>query len=1175
MINTKLLYTGEIIAFYHIFDVFRNLINNPGKYFDNCHFVESKNDFETLCSIIDNTGFKEGDYEFVGFKEYDNCRDFIKYRLRPVSKIESDRILEIHLESENIFQRTLIKYSFYSKKITGTKQIINAKHKILDFTNFTPKITIPSTAAIASVALIALLVFPGGILTSSNLSQTQQAWLTITMPTTASNTLSTMSSNNIIQTAYAVSNPDEALSYYNNILQQDNKNIPALIAKASILSQQGQYEDSLQVFNYALSLEPDNLSVRLLRDDVAVQTISTNEITQKYDEFLAKHPDNVPITIAKAALLENNNEISEAIQIYDSYLQKHPDNLEVQLFSDRLKISQNIVDSTALVNQYDSVIQNNPTDRDAVLLQSNALSMIGESDKAVQTYLNYLTFVTDSDDDIGNDIQNMGFNTPNNVNAAADVNNNNDNYINSIINSIDSTTAVTTANNQSNDSIQNSINSIVSADPAISVALANSLISQNQIQAAQSIYQTVLAQDPTNVAANIGLDNALIAQGVPLDSKPDSTISMVSFTREVTNGINNLVVATPEEEKIDNYDPVTGDSKSSIIPKNAFRFNNGSSDSGNNTSSGSTIVPPQSSIAVETIADSDNQSETHYVLDMLKQQGLKNNPAIVNVLDSKGRFLQDTIYLEGCNLFGAFNPQMLAVDDTEKNRIYTVCNENRQDTISAFDLDSGHLIQKITNRQFPISEKLQSLELSPSGNYLYVSYAKNIYQVDVRNSSDSTFRVELMDINNVYNENNSLINPIKNPYLVLATNDDSYIYVIDEGNRMSKVSTDKIDHSTGPIESNIYLNDILPAKTKEYLVKNNIAQNSEYVIQPLVNRDGQVCALDLLTHTILNPGNCFDYDKLYDSKIFPDDYNDEIKCNADFIENSVMSDSSMLKNLQRATTPSDLVSKANEILKTTQQYEEALLFYYLAAKMSTGADNIPADIWNGIGYAQTQICFDNHNTNNAPKISYDKALKIDPENINALTGLGSYHQTKMSSFGKDFANDAFQANKYFKQALAIDPNNVNALNGIAYTSSLIGETGWNDSLDSVQAISQFEKTLSNNPKDINALNGIAETLYNMGNAQAAISYYAQALNIDDNNIHTLTGLFESHIITGDATMALEYVDMIKDHDEMVSSMLTEQGMWLHDNGQLDSAESFFAKAVDKNPANVQAKSMLR
>ena len=50
---------------------------------------------------------------------------------------------------------------------------------------------------------------------------------------------------------------------------------------------------------------------------------------------------------------------------------------------------------------------------------------------------------------------------------------------------------------------------------------------------------------------------------------------------------------------------------------------------------------------------------------------------------------------------------------------------------------------------------------------------------------------------------------------------------------------------------------------------------------------------------------------------------------------------------------------------------------------------------------------------------------------------------------------------------------------------------------------------------------------------------------------------------------------LKGHDEMVSSMLTEQGMWLHDNGQSNQAKSFFEKAVEKNPVNVQAKSMLK
>ncbi|MGA9152365.1 MAG: tetratricopeptide repeat protein [Candidatus Nitrosopolaris sp.] len=85
--------------------------------------------------------------------------------------------------------------------------------------------------------------------------------------------------------------------------------------------------------------------------------------------------------------------------------------------------------------------------------------------------------------------------------------------------------------------------------------------------------------------------------------------------------------------------------------------------------------------------------------------------------------------------------------------------------------------------------------------------------------------------------------------------------------------------------------------------------------------------------------------------------------------------------------------------------------------------------------------------------------------------------------------------EYYDKALAIDPHNVNALRnkGLALDNSG-NYTG---------AVQYYDKALAIDPHYVKALNGKGNAFYQLGNYTAAIVYYDKALAIDPHEVSTL------------------------------------------------------------------------
>jgi tetratricopeptide (TPR) repeat protein/streptogramin lyase len=112
---------------------------------------------------------------------------------------------------------------------------------------------------------------------------------------------------------------------------------------------------------------------------------------------------------------------------------------------------------------------------------------------------------------------------------------------------------------------------------------------------------------------------------------------------------------------------------------------------------------------------------------------------------------------------------------------------------------------------------------------------------------------------------------------------------------------------------------------------------------------------------------------------------------------------------------------------------------------------------------------------------YDKALRIDPNNVSALYGKG----LALYNLGK-----SQEALEWYDKALRIDPNYLYALNNKGLILNSLHK--------SQEAIEYLDKALRLHPNDVDALNNKGVSHHNLGRYQEAIEYYDKVLRVDPN-----------------------------------------------------------------------------
>src|SRR6185436_11462570 len=117
---------------------------------------------------------------------------------------------------------------------------------------------------------------------------------------------------------------------------------------------------------------------------------------------------------------------------------------------------------------------------------------------------------------------------------------------------------------------------------------------------------------------------------------------------------------------------------------------------------------------------------------------------------------------------------------------------------------------------------------------------------------------------------------------------------------------------------------------------------------------------------------------------------------------------------------------------------------------------------------------------------YDKALEIDPKEVNVLTNKG----VALDDLGR-----YEEAITWYDKALAVNPMDVDTLfnKGVAFTK--LGRYG--------EAITLYDKALKVDPKFANALFNKGVAFYQLGKIEEAISWFDKALEIDPKAVDAL------------------------------------------------------------------------
>ena len=140
--------------------------------------------------------------------------------------------------------------------------------------------------------------------------------------------------------------------------------------------------------------------------------------------------------------------------------------------------------------------------------------------------------------------------------------------------------------------------------------------------------------------------------------------------------------------------------------------------------------------------------------------------------------------------------------------------------------------------------------------------------------------------------------------------------------------------------------------------------------------------------------------------------------------------------------------------------------------------------------------------------AYDRALKIDPRNVIAITGL--------ARLAADFDFDAQAAADHNKRALQIEPNNLVAINTLGILLSNVGRFD--------EALPLYDYRVAHDPANPTAYNNRGITRYYARQWDAAIDDFRTALRLSPAFVGARTGIAASLLLgKGDAAGALREI----------------------------------------------------
>jgi len=149
---------------------------------------------------------------------------------------------------------------------------------------------------------------------------------------------------------------EEALSYFDKVLENDPKNLDALHAKAVTLGMIERYDESLSYLEKILEQEPDRVEALSLKGQLHIKLEQYDEALSYFDKVLDIQPDNIPALNAKGVILAKIGKFDEAISYFEQVLSIQSDNHQVRLnwFNTAKNLSYDVNQGSLIVQVRDS-----------------------------------------------------------------------------------------------------------------------------------------------------------------------------------------------------------------------------------------------------------------------------------------------------------------------------------------------------------------------------------------------------------------------------------------------------------------------------------------------------------------------------------------------------------------------------------------------------------------------------------------------------------------------------------------------------------------------------------------------------------------------------------------------------------------------------------------------------
>jgi len=212
-------------------------------------------------------------------------------------------------------------------------------------------------------------------------------------------------------------NNEDAINYFDKALEIDQKNIFLLYSKGFALEGLGRYEEAISYYDKALEIDP-NFVDALYSKGFALNSLSSalhdpergEEAISSFDKALGIDPANVNALYGKGLALHNYGNYEEAINYFDKALEIFPDDGNVLNSKGWALNDANRYEEA--ITYFDKVLALYPDDINALSGKAVTLHDIGRIQDAITYYDKVLKIDPNDVDALNNKIAALGKLTP-------------------------------------------------------------------------------------------------------------------------------------------------------------------------------------------------------------------------------------------------------------------------------------------------------------------------------------------------------------------------------------------------------------------------------------------------------------------------------------------------------------------------------------------------------------------------------------------------------------------------------------------------------------------------------------------------------------------------------------------------------------------------------------------